>query len=94
MLSYARLPPARLARLKAHYLAVAPDRRTAMLSIRIAPRLVAEIEAQRALYAERPSKAEVVTQLLEEAIALRRANRPRSSGAWKPARGAPFKIDI
>jgi hypothetical protein len=52
----------------------------------VTPALAAEIEAERGLYATRTSKAEVVRQLLEEAIGWRKANRSRTSGAFKPPR--------
>ena len=58
----------------------------------VTPALAAEIEAERALYAIRTSKAEVVRQLLKEAIGWRKANRSRTSGALRPRRVA-FQID-
>ena len=40
----------------------------------------------------RTSKSELVRQLIEEALGWRKANRTRTSGAWKPPRGKPFQL--
>lgn len=49
-----------------------------MIWIRTTPTLVERIEAERDLYDVRPSKAEVVTQLLVEGLAFRAMHRPSS----------------
>jgi hypothetical protein len=59
----------------------------------VTPALAAELDAERALYAIRTSKSELVRQLLEEAMVWRSANRPRTSGAFKPGRRVAFQID-
>jgi hypothetical protein len=58
----------------------------------VTPALVAELDAERSLYAIRTSKSELVRQLIEEALGWRKANRSRTSGAWKPPRGKPFQL--
>jgi hypothetical protein len=47
-----------------------------MIWLRVTPTLADQIEAERALYAVRPSKAEVVCQLLHEGLAFRHMHRP------------------
>jgi hypothetical protein len=59
----------------------------------VTPALAAELDAERALYAIRTSKSELVRQLIEEAIAWRKANRSRTSGPFKPPRRVAFQID-
>jgi hypothetical protein len=59
----------------------------------VTPAMAAELDAERSLYALRTSKSELVRQLIEEALAWRKANRPRTSGAFKPARRVAFQID-
>jgi hypothetical protein len=74
-------------------LAAAPERRTAKIHVRVAPKLMAEVEAERALYATRPSMTEVTVQLLWEGLAFRRAHRPDPVEGAKRARrrrGEPF----
>ena len=39
--------------------------------------LAEEVEYERRLYAKKPSKAETITQLVEEGLCFRRMNRPR-----------------
>ena len=60
---------------------------------RVTPDLAAELETERSRYAIPTSKSELVRQLLEEAIGWRKANRPRTSGAFKPPRRVAFQID-
>lgn len=67
----------RIARLKAQCLAAALYRRTAKWWVRITPALAEQLEYERKLYAKRPSKAETITQLVEEGLHFRRANRPQ-----------------
>jgi hypothetical protein len=59
--------------------------------VRVTPTLAERLEAERALYAVRPSNAEVVTQLVEEGLIFRRMHRspPKRS---RPKR-TPFPID-
>jgi hypothetical protein len=71
-------PQARLARLRAERSARAPNVRTSKWWVRIAPTLAAQIESELQLYAVRPSKAEVVTQLVVEGLFFRRQHRPSS----------------
>jgi hypothetical protein len=59
----------------------------------VTPAMAAEIEAERSLYAIKTTKAEVVRQLLSEALMWRKANRSRTSGAFKPPRRVAIQID-
>ena len=52
----------------------------------------AQLDAERSLYATPTSLSEVVGQLLSEALAWRKANRPRTSGAFKPPRRVAFQL--
>jgi hypothetical protein len=47
-----------------------------MFWFRIEPRLADKIEAELAFYAVKPSKAELVIQLLTEGLAFRHLHRP------------------
>jgi hypothetical protein len=85
--------PARLSRMKDEYLEAWPTFRSRQIWARVTPDLAADIEAERSLYAIPTSLSEVVKQLCEEAIAWRKANRPRTSGAFKPPRRVAFQID-
>jgi hypothetical protein len=67
--------PARLARLKAERSARAPYVRTSKWWVRLTHRLAEQIETELDLYAVRPSKAEVITQLVVEGLAFRRLHR-------------------
>ena len=69
--------PVRMARVRAERLARAPFVRTSWWWVRITPVLAADLEYERKLYAKKPSKAETITQLVEEAIAFRRMHRPQ-----------------
>jgi hypothetical protein len=71
-------PQARLARLRAERLARAPHVRTSKWWVRITPTLAAQIELELQLYAVRPSKAEVISQLVAEGLFFRRQHRPSS----------------
>jgi hypothetical protein len=84
--------PARLSRMKAEYEAAWPRFRSRQIWARVPPDVGAEIDAERARYAIRPSLSEVVGQLLSEALLWRKERRPRTSGAWKPPRGKPFQL--
>jgi hypothetical protein len=78
--------------MKAEYEAAWPTFKSVQVWANVTPAMAAEIEAERALYATRTSKAEVVRQLLEEAIGWRKANRSRTSGAFKPPRRVAFQL--
>jgi hypothetical protein len=80
----------RLERLKAERLADAHNRVTCGIFTMVTRDTLEQIEAERRLYAFAPSRSEVLRQLIGEAIAFRRANRPRPP---RPKR-APFEIDI
>jgi hypothetical protein len=56
-------------------LARQPDVRKVQFWVRLSPRLADQVEAERTLYAAPISKAEVVSQLLGEAVAFRRMHR-------------------
>ena len=73
-------------------LARAPHVRTRMFWFQLTPTLASQIEAERDLYAVRPSKSEVTIQLLEEGLAFRKMHRspPKRS---RPKR-TPFPIEI
>ena len=65
------------------------------------PALAEQLEYERKLYAVRPSKAETITQLVEEGLCFRRMNRPKRtkrSGRPPPrpkrVKRVPFPIDI
>ena len=73
--------PARLLRMKAEYEAAWPAFQSVQIWANVTPALAAELDAERSLYAIRTTKSEVVRQLLEEAIAWRKANRSRKSDA-------------
>ena len=85
--------PARLTRMKAEYQAAWPTFKSIQIWARVTPDLAAELETERSRYAIPTSKSELVRQLLEEAIGWRKANRPRTSGAFKPPRRVAFQID-
>jgi hypothetical protein len=68
--------PARIARLRVERLARAPDVRSRMFWFRIEPRLADQLEQELQLYAVRPSKAELVIQLLREGLVFRHMHRP------------------
>jgi hypothetical protein len=78
--------------MKAEYEAAWPRFRSRQIWARVPPDVGAEIDAERARYAIRPSLSEVVGQLLSEALLWRKERRPRTSGAWKPPRGKPFQL--
>jgi hypothetical protein len=77
-----------MARVNAERLARAPYVRTRMFWFRLTPMLATQIEAERDLYAVRPSKAEVTIQLLEEGLAFRRMHR--SPPKVKKPKRVPF----
>ena len=93
-----------MARVEAERLARAPYVNSVNVWLRIAPVLVDEVEAERNLYAFRPTRSAVVRQLIEEGLLFRRMNWPRSMFRRmnrlrrglpeKPAKGTPFKIDL
>ena len=60
--------------------------------VRITPMLAGELEYERQLYAVRPSKAETITQLVEEGLAFRRMHRAPARPK-RPAR-VPFPISL
>jgi hypothetical protein len=61
--------------MKAEYAAAWPTFKSVQIWACVRPDFAAEIEAERDMYAVRPSKAAVVTQLLEEGMAFRRMHR-------------------
>lgn len=84
--------PARLARLRAERLARAPNVRTSKWWVRITPTLADQLEAELQRYAFRPSKAEVISQLVVEGLAFREMHR---SPPRPPRRKrVPFPIEI
>jgi hypothetical protein len=78
--------------MKAAYEAAWPTFKSIQIWARVAPDFAAQLEAERDMYAVRPTKAAVVVQLLEEGLAFRKMNRapPRPK---RPKR-ASFPIDI
>jgi hypothetical protein len=70
------LPKARIARMEADRLAALPHRRRILIWGRISSEIATRLEEERQLYAIIPTKSALVGQLLTEAIAFRRANRP------------------
>lgn len=78
--------------MKAEYEAAWPTFRSRQIWAWVPPDVGADIDAERARYAIRPSQSEVVGQLLSEAIAFRKASRSRTDGAFKPPRGKPFQL--
>jgi hypothetical protein len=50
--------------------------RTSKWWVRITPAFATQLEVERQLYAVRPSKAEVITQLVQEGLVFRRMHRP------------------
>ena len=80
--------PVRMARVEAERLARAPYVRTSKWWVRITPVLAEQLETERDLYDVRPSKAEVVTQLVEEGLAFRRMHR--SPPKRKKPKRVPF----
>jgi hypothetical protein len=79
--------------MKAAYEAAWPTFQSVQIWANVTPAFAAELEAERSFYAIRTTKSEVVRQLLEEAMAWRKANRSRTSGAFKPPRRIAFQID-
>ena len=79
--------------MKAAYEEAWPTFKSVQIWANVTPAFAAEIEAECSRYAIKTPKAEVVRQLCEEAIAWRKANRPRTSGAFKPPRRVAFQID-
>ena len=84
--------PARLSRMKREYEEAWPTFRSRQIWARVTPEIGAELDAERSLYATPTSLSEVVGQLLSEALAWRKANRPRTSGAFKPPRRVAFQL--
>jgi hypothetical protein len=64
--------------------------RSNMFSILVTPAMTDELETERALYAVRPSRNEVVNQLLQDGLIFRRMHRP--SGKRKKPKRIPFPI--
>ena len=85
--------PARLARLEAERLARAPYVRTSKWWVRITPTLAKQMEAELDLYAVRPSKAEVITQLVIEGLAFRRMHRFAAEAAAGQTRAASARAE-
>jgi hypothetical protein len=84
--------PARLTRMKAAYEAAWPTFKSCQIWSFVTPDFAAEIEAERDLYAKRPSLSAVVAQLLEEGLAFRKMHR----APVRPPRRkrVPYPIDI
>jgi hypothetical protein len=78
--------------MKAAYEAAWPNFKSVQVWTSVTPAFAAELDNEQALYAVRLTKAEVVRQLLEEAIGWRKANRPRTSGAFKPPKRVAFQL--
>jgi hypothetical protein len=81
-----------MARVEAERLARAPHVRTSKWWVRITPTLAEQLEYERQLYAVRQSKAETITQLVEEGLAFRKMHRSPPKPP-KPKR-VPFPIEI
>jgi hypothetical protein len=69
-----------------------PYRRVARLNLWTTPTMIAELEAERRLYAVRPSRNEVANQLLEEGLVFRRMHR--SSPPRSRPKHTPFPISM
>jgi hypothetical protein len=70
-----------------------PTFKSIQIWVNVTPAFAAELETERSRYAIPTGKSELVRQLLEEAMVWRSANRPRTSGAFKPGRRVAFQID-
>ena len=66
-----------------------PQRR--VLYLRVPGETLAALDNERHLYPKIPGRDAMACELLDEAMAFRRAARPRGSGA---GRGEPFPISI
>jgi hypothetical protein len=62
------------------------------LLLRLPPHQFQQVEDERrvAAYGSVPTRCALLRQLIDEALAFRRAARPRSSG---PGKGEPFRFD-
>ena len=96
---------ARMARVEAERLARAPCVNSVAVWLRLPPVMIDKVEAERNLYALRPSRSEVVRQLVEDdrlafrlmyrpRSVVRRMNRQRRGLPEKPAKGVPFKFSF
>ena len=79
--------------MKAAYAAAWPSFKSCQIWAAVTPDLHRQIEDEQDLYATRPSLSSVVGELIEEAIAFRKANRSPRRPSSKPRR-VPFPIDI
>ena len=90
--------------LEAEKQARAPFVNSVMVWLRLPPVTIVEVEAERDLYAFRPTRSEVVRQLVSDGLAfrqmfrprsvLRRMNRLRRGLPEKPGKGVPFKFSF
>jgi hypothetical protein len=78
--------------MKAAYEEAWPTFKSVQIWANVTPDFAAQLEAERDLYAVRPSKAEVARQLLTEGLAFRKLHR--SPPRPKRAKRVPFPIDI
>ena len=78
--------------MRAAYEAAWPTFKSCQIWSFVTPDLRRQIEEEQDLYATRPSLSSVVGELIQEAIAFRRANRSRTSGAFKPPRRVAFQL--
>jgi hypothetical protein len=78
--------------MKAAYEEAWPTFQSVQIWTNVTPAFAAELETERSRCAIPTSKSELVRQLLGEAMAWRAANRPRTSGAFKPPRRVAFQL--
>ena len=93
MTRYSARYPVRKARVEAERLARAPHVRSSRWWVRLTPLLAEQLEAERARYFKRPSKAEVVgASVLEEGLLFREMHRPSTTP--KKAKRIPYPIKV
>ena len=62
-----------------------------VLFLRVPGEMIAALDNERRLYPKIPARNAIARELLNEAMAFRRAARPKSSGS---GRGEPYPIDL
>lgn len=82
-------PPARKTRLELERRLMRPRMRAMLLLL--PGEMIAALDNERRLYLKIPARNAIVRELLNEAMAFRRATRPKSSGFGK---GEPFPIHL
>ena len=82
-------PPARVERLALERRLMRPRMRVIIL--RLPGEMIAALDNERRLYPKIPPRNAIARELLNEAMAFRRAARPKSSGS---GRGEPFPINL